>query len=84
MQIRALLERRAHAGIIIPPAAPLPSELNYIALLSEPLVAAVPVSWVSQQRIAVVDGCLAFAVVAEPSRLEHRRPADPVERGCKL
>ena len=33
---------------------------------------------------AVVDGCLAFAVVAEPPRLEHRRPADPVERGCEL
>ena len=33
---------------------------------------------------AVVDDCLAFAVVAEPPRLEHRRPADPVERGGEL
>ena len=65
VQIPALLERRAHAGIIIPPAAPLPSELNYIALLSEPLVAAVPVSWVSEQRIAVVDGCLPAQTVSE-------------------
>ena len=33
---------------------------------------------------AVADGRLAFAVIAEAAGLEHRGPADPLERGGKL
>lgn len=58
VQIPAVLERRANAGIIIPPAAALPSELGYVRLTHEPLVAAVPELWVSEKRLELVDGRL--------------------------
>jgi DNA-binding transcriptional LysR family regulator len=52
VQIAALLEGRGHAGIVIPPPGGLPDRLNYRRLLVEPLVAAVPQSWVEEGRLA--------------------------------
>lgn len=52
VQIAALLEGRGHAGIVIPPPGGLPERLSYRRLLVEPLVAAVPESWVSEGRLA--------------------------------
>lgn len=59
VQIEALLERRTDAGILIPPASPLPMAVDYRPLLREPLVAAVPEGWVESGRLAVEDGRLA-------------------------
>lgn len=58
VQIPALLERRAHAGILIPPTGGLPAELAYLHLISEPLVAAVPDQWLRARRIGTIDGRL--------------------------
>lgn len=52
VQIAALLDGRGHAGIVIPPPGGLPERLNYRRLLVEPLVAAVPESWVDEGRLA--------------------------------
>lgn len=48
VQIDALLEGRGHAGIIIPPDGPLPNALDYMPLMREPLVAAVPDIWADE------------------------------------
>lgn len=52
VQIAALLEGHGHAGIVIPPPGGLPERLSYRRLLVEPLVAAVPQSWVEDGRLA--------------------------------
>ncbi|MET3526092.1 LysR family transcriptional regulator [Phenylobacterium koreense] len=53
VQIATLLDGRGHAGIVIPPAdAALPQELAYRRLLVEPLIAAVPESWIEEGRLA--------------------------------
>jgi len=52
VQITALLEGHGHAGIVIPPPGGLPERLSYRRLLVEPLVAAVPQSWVEDGRLA--------------------------------
>lgn len=51
VQISALLDGRGHVGIVIPPDAALPSTLAYLPLLREPLVAAVPETWVKEARV---------------------------------
>ncbi|MFP5456178.1 MAG: LysR family transcriptional regulator, partial [Alphaproteobacteria bacterium] len=67
VQIEALLEGRADAGIIIPSLSSLPPRLGYRPLLQEPLIAAVPEAWVEQGRLKLVDGRLAgHAWMEEP------------------
>src|SRR5690606_34600643 len=51
VQITALLEGRGHAGLVIPPERGLPEALAYRPLVEEPLVAAVPESWVDEGRL---------------------------------
>ncbi|NIZ08786.1 LysR family transcriptional regulator [Pseudooceanicola sp. HF7] len=52
MQITALAAGRGQAGIIIPHGDdPLPEALDYRRLLAEPLVAAVPESWIAEGRL---------------------------------
>lgn len=51
VQIEALLEHRIDAGIIIPPSTPLHADLQYLRLLEEPLVVAVPQQWQDTKRI---------------------------------
>ncbi len=77
VQIAALLEGRTHVGIILPDGQEsMPEPLCYRRLESEPLVAAVPESWVEQRRIVPMRGCLArSAVIASPLVLFPRHVA---------
>ena len=77
VQIASLLEGRGHAGIIIPPAhGTLPPALAQHKLVSEPLIAAVPESWLKDGRITLRDGKLAAgAAVAAPLIVFPRRVA---------
>ncbi|MCG8509766.1 MAG: LysR family transcriptional regulator [Rhodospirillales bacterium] len=76
-QIAALLDGDFDAGLIIPPPhAALPPDLAYHRLLSEPLVAAVPESWVTMGRLRDSGGHLDFGrVLDEPVILFPRRIA---------
>jgi DNA-binding transcriptional LysR family regulator len=56
IQVAALLDRRINAGILIAARSALPSSLDYRPLVIEPLVAAVPESWIVDGRLTVVDG----------------------------
>jgi DNA-binding transcriptional LysR family regulator len=58
LQIEALVDGRVNAGILISARAALPSTLDYRALLTEPLVAAVPESWIDTDRFGLVDGMI--------------------------
>jgi len=67
IQIAALLEGRTDAGILIASRSALPHSLEYRPLVSEPLVAAVPESWIAAGRLTPVDGTLqGGAWLAEP------------------
>ena len=51
VQIATLLEGKGHVGLIIPPPnAAFPAPLSYLPLVSEPLVAAVPESWIADRK----------------------------------
>jgi DNA-binding transcriptional LysR family regulator len=58
VQVEALLEGRINAGILISARSALPSALDYRPLVKEPLVAAVPESWIDDGRLTLVDGTL--------------------------
>jgi DNA-binding transcriptional LysR family regulator len=77
VQIAALREGRGHAGIIIPENdAPLPEPFAYRTLAHEPLVAAVPESWIAEKRLKPVRGRLPpSAVISSPLILFPRRVA---------
>ncbi|MDH7798328.1 MULTISPECIES: LysR family transcriptional regulator [unclassified Beijerinckia] len=77
VQITALLEGRGHAGLIIPPAdGTLPEQLGYHRLVSEPLVAAVPDSWIDEGRLPLTNNQLApDAVVHAPLVIFPRQSA---------
>lgn len=70
IQINALQAGRGHAGIVIPPAeGALPAGLAYRRLMREPLVAALPESWLDSGRLALdpATGSLsAAAAIAAP------------------
>lgn len=52
VQIATLLEGKGHVGLIIPPPnAALPKPLAYLPLVTEPLIAAVPESWIADGRL---------------------------------
>lgn len=77
LQIAALLDGRGQAGIIIPPAGgELPEPLSYRRLVSEPLVAAVPESWIEEGRLSLIGGQLPpEAVIGAPLIIFPRRSA---------
>ena len=77
VQISALLEGMGHAGIVIPPAhGALPEPLAYRRLVAEPLIAAVPESWLAEGRLEAVGGGLASGdVIASPLIVFPRRVA---------
>jgi DNA-binding transcriptional LysR family regulator len=77
VQIAALLDGQGHAGIIIPPAGgALPEPLSYRRLMSEPLVAAVPESWIATGRLSLSGGHMSpDAVIGSPLLLFPRRSA---------
>ncbi|PWC28773.1 LysR family transcriptional regulator [Teichococcus aestuarii] len=59
VQIAALLAGRQHAGLIIPPSGmALPEALRYRPLVSEPLVMALPESWLREGRLSLAAGRL--------------------------
>ena len=77
VQIAALLDGRGHVGVIIPPAGgELPEPLSYRRLVSEPLVAAVPESWIGEGRLSLAgDQLLPEAVIGAPLIIFPRRSA---------
>lgn len=77
VQIAALLNGDGHAGIVIPPAhGALPAALAYRKLVSEPLIAAVPESWLKEKRLSLRGGKLsATDVIASPLVIFPKRSA---------
>ncbi|MPT47069.1 MAG: LysR family transcriptional regulator [Sphingobium sp.] len=77
VQIEHLLEGRVQAGLIIPPpGALLPSALIYRPLVREPLVAAIPESWIASGRLPITHGTItAEAVTGAPLIIFPRRSA---------
>jgi DNA-binding transcriptional LysR family regulator len=77
VQIASLLHGRSDVGIIIPDGeAPLPDPLAYRRLASEPLVAAVPESWVAEWRLApALDRLPSSSVISSPLIVFPRRAA---------
>lgn len=77
LQIEALLSGEIDAGMIIAPgAAGLPPSLSYHPLLREPLVAAVPETWIAGGRAGFGGDTLPKqAIIAAPLILFPRRSA---------
>lgn len=79
VQLAALTEGRGHAGIVVAPAAgSMPPSLHYHRLISEPLIAAVPESWIRKGLMPLVgDKIPAGAVVRAPLVIfpRHAAPA---------
>ena len=77
VQIAALLDGKGHAGIVIPPAHDaLPGQLAYRRLVSEPLIAAVPESWLAEKRLSLRAGKLPpESVIDAPLVIFPRRSA---------
>ncbi len=66
VQIGALADGKGHAGIVIPPeTGTLPSPLTYRKLVCEPLIAAVPETWLQENRLSLDQGKLSPASVIE-------------------
>jgi DNA-binding transcriptional LysR family regulator len=54
VQITNLTEGKGHVGLVIPPPnGAFPQPLRYLRLVTEPLVAAVPDSWIADGRLAI-------------------------------
>jgi DNA-binding transcriptional LysR family regulator len=78
VQVAALLEGRGHAGIVIPPAnGVLPDPLVYRKLVSEPLVAAVPESWIAEGILALPGNLLSPAAVIDAPLIIFPRRSSP-------
>ncbi len=72
VQISALLAGEGHAGLIVaPPSGGLPKALEYLPLLSEPLVAAVPEAWGDCDRPLAPEAAIKAPLILFP------RPAAP-------
>jgi DNA-binding transcriptional LysR family regulator len=77
VQIETLLESEGHVGLVIPPPnASFPKPLSYLPLVTEPLMAAVPDSWIADGRLAFCgDQVSPDAVVGAPLILFPRQNA---------
>ena len=77
VQIATLLDGKGHVGLIIPPPnAALPKPLSYLPLVTEPLIAAVPESWIADGRLPVSANPLSpDAVTGAPLILFPRQSA---------
>lgn len=77
VQIATLLEGKGHVGLVIPPPnAAIPKPLSYLPLVTEPLIAAVPDSWIADGRLSVSKNRLSpKAVVGAPLILFPRQSA---------
>ncbi|GAB3676031.1 LysR family transcriptional regulator [Salinisphaera aquimarina] len=78
VQIAALRRKESHAGIVIPPAhTALPDELAYRQVMTEPLIAAVPESWLDSGRLKLADGQLTPEAVIESPLIVFPRHVAP-------
>jgi len=77
VQIARLLAGEGQAGLIIPPpGAILPAALAYRPMVSEPLIAAVPESWIADGRLPLADDRVtAGAITSAPLILFPRQAA---------
>lgn len=77
VQIAALLAGKGHVGLVIPPPSGAFSDgLSYLPLVTEPLIAAVPESWIAEGRLALsADRLAAETVVGAPLILFPRQSA---------
>ena len=77
VQIAALLEGKGHVGLVIPPPnAAFPKLLSYLPLVTEPLIAAVPDSWITDGKLSLSANQLSpEAVVGAPLILFPRQSA---------
>lgn len=75
VQITGLLDGSIDAGILIPTRPALPAVLDYLPLSKEPLIAAVPETWIHNGRIVaqggVIDGSdwMALPLIIFPARV---------------
>ncbi|GHG79707.1 LysR family transcriptional regulator [Pseudodonghicola xiamenensis] len=77
-QVTALSEGHGQVGIIIPQGeAVLPEGFAYRRLVSEPLIAAVPESWIESGRLRTVSGRLPAEAVISSSLIVFPRRAAP-------
>lgn len=78
VQIAALANGKGHVGIVIPPAnAAFPESLAYRKLMSEPLIAAVPESWLAQGQLKLIKNKLAAAAVVKSPLIVFPRTFAP-------
>jgi len=78
VQIARLAGGEGQAGLVIPPpGTALPAALAYRPLVSEPLVAAVPESWIADGRIAAPGNRLSAAAITDAPLLLFPRQAAP-------
>jgi len=77
VQIANLLEGHGHVGLVIPPPnAALPRQLSYLPLVTEPLVAAVPESWITDGTLSLsADRLAPDSVVSAPLIIFPRQSA---------
>ena len=78
VQIARLMNGEGQAGLIIPPpGATLPTPLRYRPLVSEPLIAAVPESWIGEGRLTISGQRLAPGAIIDAPLLLFPRQAAP-------
>jgi DNA-binding transcriptional LysR family regulator len=65
IQIAEITEGKGDLGIIIPPSGGLPEALGYRQMLTEPLIAAVPETWITSGRLALTSTCIPAALLAD-------------------
>jgi DNA-binding transcriptional LysR family regulator len=77
VQIARLIDGNGHVGLVIPPPnTAFPKMLSYMPLLTEPLVVAVPDSWITEGRLSPSAGRLSpLAVTNAPLILFPRENA---------
>ncbi|PLR34664.1 LysR family transcriptional regulator [Chimaeribacter californicus] len=78
LQVTALLNEKIDAGIIIPPGeGKLPAALEYQNIMSEPLIAAVPQSWLDDGKIWMTQGKLCPRFVIDSPLIIFPQKAAP-------
>jgi DNA-binding transcriptional LysR family regulator len=78
VQIEKLLGGKVDIGIVIPPPTGVfPKPLSYLPLLTEPLIAAVPESWVAAQTLPMPKGLLSPERVVDAPLILFPRHSAP-------
>ena len=77
VQIAELLDGKGHVGIVIAPSGGMPQALDYRRLIVEPLIAAVPETWIMEGKIDLFDGRIPASVVVEAPAISFPSPIAP-------